>query len=83
MITLKNLYLDESGRYFIGDPDYRFFLITAVILNPDETELANLLFAKWRDKYLINPDKSIHAADFFENRKGLIFGFDCANPSEF
>lgn len=62
----KNLFVDESGAYYLGEPRYRFFLMASIILKDDERNLASLLFKKWREKYQINHNKSFHAADFFE-----------------
>lgn len=64
-----NLYLDESGFSYIGQNKYRFFLLTALIITPQENQLANLLFSKWRKKYLSDSNKCLHAADFFEDHK--------------
>lgn len=66
-IKLVNLCVDESGVASVGIFQHRFFLMTAVVISPDQQELAGLLFAKWRKKYLNNPIKSFHAADFFED----------------
>lgn len=68
-IQLLNLCIDESGTASIGITPHRFFLITAVTITPDQQELACLLNAKWRKKYLKNSQKSFHAADFFEDFK--------------
>lgn len=70
MNDLKNLYIDESGRYYIGEPHYKFFMLSALVLTDKEKELSGLLFSKWRHKYLNDPLKSFHAYDFFED--GLI-----------
>lgn len=70
--NLLNLFMDESGAPAIYEPRYKFFLLSAVILSPSEKELANLLFKKWRDKYLVTPSKCFHATDFFE---GYILGY--------
>lgn len=64
---LLDLYIDESGGASIGEPRYKFFLISAVLLTSEEKVLADLLFSKWRSKYLKDPSKCLHAADFFED----------------
>lgn len=66
-IKLLNLCIDESGTASIGITRNRFFLLTAVVISPDQQELSSLLFTKWRKKHLVNPSKSFHAADFFED----------------
>ena len=77
MLTMKNkltlsarsdLYIDESGYYYIGQSKYKFFLVTAVLITPDQRELASLLMQKWRNKHLTNPYRCFHTTDFFENR---------------
>ena len=70
--NLLNLFIDESGASAIYEPRYRCFLISAILLTPSEKELANLLFKKWRDKYLASPNKCFHATDFFE---GYVRGY--------
>ena len=65
--NLLNLFIDESGASAIYEPRYKCFLISAIVLSPSEKELANLLFKKWRDKYLATPNKCFHATDFFED----------------
>lgn len=69
----KNLYLDESGYNYIGQAKYRFFLLSATLINSSEKELADHLFMKWRSKHLKNPNKCFHASQFFEDRKGEEF----------
>lgn len=66
-VELLNLCVDESGTAALGINPYRFFLLTAVVINEDQQELACLLFTEWRKKYLKNPSKSLHTADFFED----------------
>ncbi len=66
-IELLNLCIDESGTPAIGINPHRFFLLTAVIISPDQEELACLLLDKWRKSHLKEPNKSFHAADFFED----------------
>lgn len=61
-----DLYIDESGSSAITEPRYKFFLISAVTLFPNDQELISLLFQKWRSKYLTNPNRCFHATDFFE-----------------
>lgn len=63
-----NLYIDESGYYYIGQSHYRYFILTAVVIKPDQRELADKLFMKWRKKHLMNPYRCLHATDYFENR---------------
>ncbi len=63
-----DLYIDESGLSYVGQSKFRYFLITAVIIDPKQRTLANLLMQKWRDKYLLNPYKCLHAFDFFESK---------------
>lgn len=62
-----NLYIDESGFYYIGESRYRFFILSAVLIAPDQKLLADQLFAQFRSKYLIDPDRCLHAAEFFED----------------
>jgi hypothetical protein len=69
----KDLYLDESGYNYIGQSKYRFFLLSATVIESSDKELANLLFMKWRAKHLRNANKCFHASQFFEDRKGEIF----------
>lgn len=66
-LKLLNLYIDESGSSAIYEPRYKFFLISAIVLSPEEEDLTSLLFQKWRNKYLTSPNKCFHATDFFEN----------------
>jgi hypothetical protein len=76
-----NLYIDESGRPHIGDPKYRFFLIAAVAMTKEQNTLANLLFSKWRNRFISDDHKyrAFHAVDFFEEykngyrRKNMVF----------
>lgn len=65
--VLYNLYIDESGFYYIGESRYRFFILSAVIISPDQKSLVDLLFSNFRNKYLMKPGKCFHAADFFED----------------
>lgn len=66
-VAFYNLYIDESGFYYIGESRYRFFILSAVLITPDQKALSDLLFAQFRNKYLINPNKCFHAAEFFED----------------
>ncbi|GEM_PF-4734570 len=68
MTNFINLYVDESGLPNVGNPYYRFFLMTALTMNPEQDELAGLLMSKWRNSYLANPFKCLHSVDFFEDR---------------
>jgi hypothetical protein len=49
-----------------------FFINSATLLSPSQISLADLLFAEWREKYLSNPSKCFHAADFFED---YVYGY--------
>jgi len=66
---LINLYIDESGSAYLGEPRYRFYVVSGVIMYQNEVQLANNLFEMWRRKYLLDPSKSFHAVDFFEDFK--------------
>lgn len=70
---LLDLYLDESGYNYIGQAKYRFFLLSATIINNKDKELANFLFMKWRQKHLRDPLRCFHASEFFEDRAGKVF----------
>lgn len=64
----SNLYIDESGYSYLGQPYYQFFLITAFVISPSQRVLANLLMEEWRNKYLLDNKKCFHAFDFFESK---------------
>ena len=66
--SIYNLYVDESGYYYIGQNKYKYFLLSAVVISPDQRDLADKMLFKWRQKHLANPNKCFHASDFFENR---------------
>ena len=64
-----DLYIDESGVGYILDHKYRFFIITGLIITKEEKLKASVMLEMWKRKYLKDPSNSLHAVDFYEDRK--------------
>ncbi len=64
-----NLYIDESGSGAIYEKskDYRFFLMTGIILDENKEPKASKFIHSWKSKYLVDSHFPLHAADIYED----------------
>jgi len=62
-----DLFIDESGSAYIGEPRYRFYVAAGIFIEPHERDLGNMLFKLWRRKYWKDENRPFHSFDFFED----------------
>ncbi|PIY79689.1 MAG: hypothetical protein COY81_01230 [Candidatus Pacebacteria bacterium CG_4_10_14_0_8_um_filter_43_12] len=63
---MPSIYIDESGYPDILSYQYRFFIMTGVVINDEEVSFAHKLLDNWKKKHSLSLDCGFHAYDLFE-----------------